>query len=70
MILHLRHRLQLLHCWSLLPETFCLFYCEHELLFQLLVALIRREIQTIKAAWEYSTVYKFNKVHLKVMLFM
>lgn len=34
---------------SLLPKTFCLFYSEHELLLQLLVALVRREVQTIKA---------------------
>lgn len=34
-----------------LPEAFSLLYSEHELLFQLLIALVRREVQTIKAAW-------------------
>lgn len=33
----------------LLPEAFCFFYCKHELLFQLLIALVWREVQTIKA---------------------
>lgn len=35
----------------LLPKTFCLLYGEHELLLQLLIALVRREVQTIKATW-------------------
>lgn len=34
---------------SLLPKAFRLLDGEHELLLQLLVALVRREVQTIKA---------------------
>lgn len=44
---------------SLLAETFRLFYSKHELLFQLLVALIWREIQTIKAAWKNNVNIKY-----------
>lgn len=36
----------------LLPEAFGLLYSKHELFFQLLIALVRREVQTIKATME------------------
>lgn len=52
----------------LLPEAFCLFYSKHELFFQLLIALVRREVQTIKATMgkKKKTEQKQNDLYLSL----